>query len=90
MTKPVKMEILFGLKTVLLTSQLPDGADRARCEAGPDGLVRLTLDGTVLAALTLPGIVRDRLDGLEELTLVEVKDDEPVRKRTVPLKRLPA
>ena len=90
MPEPVKMEILFGQKTVLLTSPLPYGAERARCETGPDGLVRLTLDGFVLASLTLPGIVRGRLDGVEELTLVEVENDAPVRQRTVPVTRASA
>lgn len=89
MTDEVKMEILFGRKTVLLTSPLPDGAERAGCETGPDGLVRLTLDGAVLASITLPGIVRGRLDGLQELTLVEVENDAPVRQRSVPVTRVP-
>lgn len=90
MPEPVKMEILFGRKTVLLTSPLPDGAERARCETGPDGLVRLALDGAVLASITLPGVVKDRLDGVDELTLVEIENEAPVRKRTVPVIRVTA
>jgi hypothetical protein len=90
MTDQVRMEILFGKTTVLLTSPLPEGAERARCETGPDGLVRLTLDGVTLTDLTLPEIVRGRLDGFEELPLVEIENEAPVRKRTVPVVRVPA
>jgi hypothetical protein len=87
MAYPVKMEILFGVTPVLLVSRLPDETvNKASCAFGQDGDFHLSLGGSVLASLKVPDYLRDRLAGLTEITMVEIENDEPVRKSSLAIR----
>lgn len=91
MSAKIKMEILFGTDPVLLISPLSrDQAEEAACTLTPKGALSLTYGDAVLARLEIPDYLRDRLDGRDQLTAVEVENDAPLRKRQLPLSRVRA
>jgi hypothetical protein len=91
MSGKIKMEILFGTEPVLLVSPLPqDQAEGAACTLTPNGALSLISGDALLARLEIPDYLRDRLDGRDQLTAVEVENDAPVRKRQLLLSRVNA
>lgn len=87
MTDAVKMEILFSLAPVLLVSRLPEEVvGKAVCEFSQDGAFHLMRGSSILSSLTIPDYLRDRLEGLTEITMVEIEHDSPVRKSALPIR----
>lgn len=90
MSGEVKMEVLFGAEPVLLLSPLSEAqAERALCALAPNGALSLISGEELLARLEIPDYLRDRLDGRNRITAVEVAGGAPVRQRQLRLYRLP-